>query len=135
MRHQHARHHALIITLCVVLTGCAAKGPLAKAQVGALTATEIVKGIDAAETQAYEAKLYDEAKHKVIGGHIATLADATLAYVTAVEAWTNTGQAGNVETARQGVLAALNALEPLLPPSARTVAQALRVLMGGVVAP
>lgn len=133
-RLTHRRTSFVVVLVATIsVTGCAAKGPLAKAQVGALTATEIVKGIDAAETQAYEAKLYDDAKHQEIGKHIGLLADATLVYVTAVEVWTNTGQPGNVEAARQGVLAALQALDPLLPESARAVAQALRVLMGGVV--
>jgi len=123
----------VVVALVSPLGACAAKGPLAKAQVGALTATEIVKAIDAAETAAFEAKFYDDAKHKAVGLQIATLADATLVYVRAVRGWTETGAQGTVETARAGILSALRAVIPILPPAAQAAARALETLMGGVV--
>lgn len=123
---------AIVVVLVSPMAACAAKGPLAKAQVGALTATEIVKAIDAAETAAFEAKFYDDAKHKAVGLQIANLADATLAYVQAVRAWTNTGAQGAAASARAGVLSAIAAVMPMLPPAAQAAARSLQTLMTGV---
>lgn len=111
----------LSIPLLIATLGaaaCAAKTPLAKAQVGALTVGQIVLDIRDAERQVYAGKLpqYGATEHRAVLEQIVNLEYAARGYERAVAAWPP-GQSipQAVITAKAGLNAALADLQKALP--------------------
>lgn len=116
---------ATILLLGALLTfgglsvGCAAKTPLAKAQVGALSAGKAALGIDQAEYDAYAAGAYDAKTHTTtLGVPIRSLLYTVRGYERAVAAWSGDpyAQPAAVAQARAAVAASIGDLERALAP-------------------
>lgn len=121
----------------VSAAGCAAKTPLAKAQVAALSAGKAALGIDQAEYDTYGAGAYDKKTHDAIGVPIRSLLYAVRGHERAVAAWTGDPYASPdaVAKAKAAVAASIGDLEAALQPvngadKIRAAIRALKLAMG-----
>lgn len=102
----------------MAVSGCAAKTPLAKHQVAALSAGKAALGIDQAEYDTYGAGAYSAAEHARLGTPIRSLLYTVRGYERAVAAWTGDPYAPPeaVAKARAAVAASIDDLEAALKP-------------------
>lgn len=124
------------------VVGCAAKTPLGKAQVAALSAGKAALAVDQAEYDAYGAGFYDAATHKAVAAPIRSMLYAVRGYERAISAWSGDpyAQPESVAKARSAVVASIDDLEAALKSvkgtaQVRAALRALRVALGLPIAP
>lgn len=120
-----------MLALASLVTACAAKGPLAKAQVGALTVGEAALQVADIEHSLYAAKLYDQAAHDAMLEREIALVRAARGYERAVAAWpANTPAPAAVLAAQSGLEAALADFSKVVPAAASVHAPLEAALAG-----
>ena len=120
---------ALLLTVAVLSAACAAKTTRARAEVGALGATQAVVIIDTLEAQATQTKAINDGQHKAANAAILKLAEAVQTYVRAVQAWRGENE---VATARAAALKTIEELDKVWTnPAVQAATATIRTLLTG----
>jgi hypothetical protein len=105
----------LVVGSLALVTACAAKGPLAKAQVAALTAGQSAHEIRTIEASLYAQGRYDKAKHdELLEKGVLPIIDGALGYERAVAAC-SAAPCSNVDQAQKALVSALDELDKITP--------------------
>jgi hypothetical protein len=118
MRLPLSRRVVLLTVALALAVGCAARGPRAHAQVGALALTDLAVDLSQAEQTLYAASVpgYTKADHDAVGRRILQVLYATRGYERAAAAWpAGAPKPENVTQAGLAISLALDDLAHVIP--------------------